>query len=316
MKALITGAGGFVGKYLSDHLESKGIEVVGTDIVGKGAAGPARFRQCDLLDAKSVDALIADVIPDRIYHLAGQSNVGVSWDKPALTMQINVMGTVNLMDAVRRAAPKARLLIIGSADQYGIVSPDMCPLKEDMPLGPVSPYALSKAMQEQAAQFYIRHFGLHIVLVRAFNHIGPGQGLGFVIPDFASRIARIEQGKLSRLEVGNLSAQRDFSDVRDIVRGYELLLEKGRCGEVYNIGSGIPRRISGILKLMLSYSKADIEVFEDPAKMRPSDAPLIYGDCAKIRGDVGYEPERRLEDTLQEILEYWRARIAEDKEAT
>jgi GDP-4-dehydro-6-deoxy-D-mannose reductase len=164
-------------------------------------------------------------------------------------------------------------------------------------------------MQEQAAQFYIRHFGLHIVLVRAFNHIGPGQNLGFVIPDFASRIARIEQGKLDRLEVGNLSAQRDFSDVRDIVRGYGLLMEKGRSGEVYNIGSGKPRRISEILQLMLSYSKSDIQVFEDPAKMRPSDAPLIYGDCAKIREDVGYEPKRQIEDTLQEILEDWRRRV-------
>jgi len=190
----------------------------------------------------------------------------------------------------------------------------MCPLREDMPLNPVSPYALSKAMQERAAQFYIRHFGLHIVLVRAFNHIGPGQGLGFVIPDFASRIARIEQGKLNRLEVGNLSAQRDFSDVRDIVRGYALLMEKGRCGEVYNIGSGKPRRISDILKLLLSFSDADIEVFADPAKMRPSDAPLIYGDCTKIREHVGYQPERRLEDTLKEILDYWRARIAAERE--
>ena len=149
MKALITGAGWFVGKYLSELLESKGIEVFGTDIAEKGAAGLGRFRQCDLLDAKSVDALIADVKPDCIYHLAGQSNVGVSWNQPALTFVVNVMGTVNLMDAVRRTVPKARILIVGSADQYGIVSPDMCPLREDMPLNPVSPYALSKAMQNR-----------------------------------------------------------------------------------------------------------------------------------------------------------------------
>ena len=150
---------------------------------------------------------------------------------------------------------------------------------------------------------------MKIVLVRAFNHIGPGQNLGFVIPDFASRIAKIEHGMLSRLEVGNLSAGRDFSDVRDIVRGYGLLMEKGLSGEVYNIGSGTCRKISDILKLMLSFSKADIQVFEDPAKMRPSDAPVIYGDCTKIRNDVGYVPEKRLEDTLAEVLDDWRGRV-------
>ncbi len=309
MKALVTGVNGFVGKYLYEFLESEGIEVYGTDINERGLEGNARFIRSDLLDAKSISDIVSGVMPSYIYHLAGQSNVAISWDKPALTIQVNTMGTVNLMEAVRRTAPKAKMLIIGSADQYGIVSPEMCPLSERMPINPVSPYALSKALQEQAAQFYIQHFGLHIVLVRAFNHIGPGQNLGFVIPDFANRIARMEQGKLERLEVGNLSAQRDFSDVRDIVRGYYLLMEKGRCGEIYNIGSGKPRRISDILHLMLSYSKMDIRVYEDPAKMRPSDAPLIYGDCAKIRADVGYEPTRRIEDTLQEILADWRLRV-------
>lgn len=311
MKALITGVNGFVGEYLSVYLKEKGIEIYGTDIIDKDNSEHA-FIKADLLDEKSTANMLLDVKPDYIFHLAGQSNVGLSWKDPALTMRVNTTGTVNLMDAVRKAAPEAKMLIIGSADQYGIVSPEMCPLREDMPINPQSPYALSKALQEQAAQFYIKHFGLNIVLVRAFNHIGPGQKLGFVIPDFASRIARIEHGMLDKLVVGNLSASRDFSDVRDIVRGYYLLMVKGRCGEVYNIGSGRPRRISDILNLMLSFSKTDIQVCEDISIMRPTDVPIIYGDCTKIRNDVGYTPEVCLEDTLREVLDYWRVRVVNE----
>ncbi len=309
MKALITGVNGFVGEYLTAALKEKNIEVYGTDIVEKSANGDSHFLRADLLDEKSAYDVVDSIKPDFIYHLAGQSNVGLSWTQPALTFRVNVTGTVNMMDAVRKAAPKAKMLIIGSADQYGTVAPEMCPLKEDMPINPQSPYALSKALQEQSARFYIKHFDLNIVLVRAFNHIGPGQRTGFVIPDFASRIAKIEQGLLDRLEVGNLSVSRDFSDVRDIVRGYYLLMEKGRCGEIYNIGSGKHRKIADILKLMLSYSKKDINVYEDPAKMRPSDAPMIYGDCTKIKNDVGYAPEYQLEQTLQEVLDYWRVQV-------
>jgi GDP-4-dehydro-6-deoxy-D-mannose reductase len=313
MKALITGVNGFVGEYLSIYLKDKGIEIYGTDIIDKGNSEHAHFIKTDLLDEKSTSNMLLDVNPDYIFHLAGQSNVGLSWKDPALTMRVNIMGTVNLMDAVRKAVPKAKMLIIGSADQYGTVLPEMCPLKEDMPINPESPYALSKTLQEQAAQFYIKHFGLNIVLVRAFNHIGPGQRLGFVIPDFACRIAQIEHGLLDRLDVGNLSAARDFSDVRDIVRGYYLLMEKGQCGHIYNIGSGRPRKISDILTLMLSFSKIDIKVYEDPSKMRPSDAPLIYGDCTKIRNDVGYVSEFCLEDTLREVLDYWRERVVNER---
>lgn len=309
MKALITGVNGFVGEYLTAYLKSKDVDVFGTDIIEKQVDGLSHFVKADLLDEKSANDLVADVKPDFVYHLAGQSNVGLSWAKPALTFRVNLAASVNMMDAVRKEAPNAKMLIIGSADQYGTVAPEMCPLKEDMPINPQSPYALSKAMQEQSAHFYIKHFGLNIVLVRAFNHIGPGQRTGFVIPDFASRIAKIEQGLLNRLEVGNLSAARDFSDVRDIVRGYYLLMEKGRCGEIYNIGSGTHTKISDILKLMLSYAAKDIDVYEDPAKMRPSDAPLIYGDCSKIRNDVGYIPEYRLEQTIQEVLDYWRVQV-------
>ncbi len=312
MRALITGVNGFVGEYLTACLVSKGFDVFGTDIVEKDIDGLSGFVKADLLDEKSVCDLVAQVKPDHVYHLAGQSNVGLSWTRPALTFRVNVAGAVNMMDAVRQAAPEAKMLIIGSADQYGTVTPDMCPLKEDMPVNPQSPYALSKAMQEQSARFYIKHFGLKIIMVRAFNHIGPGQRTGFVVPDFASRIARIEHGMLDRLEVGNLSAERDFSDVRDIVRGYCLLMEKGKIGEVYNIGSGRHHRISDILNLMLSFSKANIRVEEDASKRRPSDAPLIYGDCSKIKNDVGYEPEYRLEDTVLEVLNDWRERVVKE----
>jgi GDP-4-dehydro-6-deoxy-D-mannose reductase len=306
MRALITGINGFVGEYLSGYLQSKGIEVCGTDIVDKNIESNIRFILSDLTEQESIETAVRETVPDCIFHLAGQSNVGSSWIDPALTMKVNITGTVNLMESVRKHVPAARMLIIGSADQYGIVSPEMCPLKEDMPINPQSPYALSKAIQEQASRFYIDHFGLDIVLIRAFNHIGPGQRLGFVIPDFAYRIAGIELGLIDKLEVGNLSASRDFSDVRDIVRGYWLLMEKGRSGEVYNIGSGKPRKISEMLDMLLSYTKKDIIVSEDPAKMRPSDAPLIYADCGKLREHTGYQPELDIKDTLWEVLDYWR----------
>lgn len=306
MRALITGVNGFVGDYLSAYLLSKGIEVCGTDIVEKSVSNNTSFIKSDLLDQKSTEKVVTETVPDYIFHLAGQSNVGLSWKDPVLTMKVNTIGSVNLMEAVRKVVPDAKTLIIGSADQYGTVSPEMCPVKEDIQINPQSPYALSKAIQEQTARFYIKHFGLNIVLVRAFNHIGPGQKLGFVIPDFAYRIACIEQGSMDKLEVGNLSAARDFSDVRDIVRGYYLLMEKGRSGEVYNIGSGKARKISDMLNILLSYTKMDIKINEDPTKLRPSDAPIIFADCEKIRSYIGYKPEFNIEDTLAEILDYWR----------
>ena len=312
MKALITGVNGFVGEYLASYLQTKQIEIHGTIIVGECRNPDVQVRYMDILDEKQTLAVISEIRPDCIYHLAGQANVGLSWKEPSMTMNINVMGAVNLFEAVKKAAPQCRILVIGTADQYGVVTADMCPLKESTPVSPKSPYALSKSMQEQAAGFYVREHGLNIVMVRAFNHIGPSQRQGFAVPDFASRIAEIEFCLKEKIYVGNLNVARDFSDVRDIVRGYYLLMEKGTAGEVYNIGSGKPIMVKELLQILLSLSNREIEVREAPDKMRPSDAPVIYADCSKIYESVGYKSEIDIHDTLKEILDYWRLRVKEE----
>lgn len=312
MKALITGVNGFVGEYLASYLQTQNIDVHGTIVIGECKNPDVHVRYMDILDEKQTLEVISEIQPDYIFHLAGQANVGLSWKEPVMTVKVNAMGTVNLLEAVRKSVPNARILVIGTSDQYGIVSADMCPLKESMPVNPKSPYALSKTMQEQASKFYTHEFGLNIILVRAFNHIGPMQNTGFVIPDFASKIARVELGLSQKIAVGNLNASRDFSDVRDIVRGYYMLMKGGKTGEIYNIGSGKAVKISELLEILLSMAKTKVTVEEDPMKMRPSDAPIIYGDCTKIFNDVGYKPEIDIHKTLEEILGYWRIRIAEE----
>lgn len=309
MKALITGVNGFVGEYLASELINNGDDVYGSVIVGKTKNKEIREYHLDITDAEEVCSLIENLQPDHIYHLAGQSNVGLSWKDPLLTFQVNVMGTLNLLEAVRSCSAHTRILIIGSSDQYGIVSPDMCPISEDIPLNPKSPYAQSKMLQEQLCRFYTQTYFLNIIMVRAFNHIGPGQNPGFVVSDFASRIVNIEYGLSDKLTVGNLDAARDFSDVRDIVRGYRLLMKKGTVGEIYNIGSGYARKISDVLDVLLSFAKKEIDIVKNPDLMRPSDAPIIYGDCTKILKDVGYKPQFQLEETLKEVLDDWRLRI-------
>jgi GDP-4-dehydro-6-deoxy-D-mannose reductase len=310
MKALITGINGFVGDHLSALLHSKNIEVYGTDIAGDFSKPGVHTSYMDLMDQEQIIKALSLIQPDTIYHLAGQSNVGLSWKEPFLTLNVNVMGTMNLLEAVRKTAPGAKVLIIGSGDQYGIVSPEQCPLSEGTVLKPQNPYAVSKAMQEQTATVYVRAYGLNVVMVRAFNHIGPGQKPGFVAPDFACNIVKIEKGLQKSMSVGNLEAMRDFSDVRDIVRGYQMLMEKGATGEIYNIGSGMPIKISDLLKRMISLSAAKIEVFEDPEKMRPSDSPIIYADCSKIHEHTGYKPQITLEQTLTDVLDYWRTSLS------
>lgn len=307
MRALITGVDGFVGYHLSNLLIEEGLEVHGTSIVEGYSNKQVTLHSMNLLDKENVENVIKQVEPDAIYHLAGQSAVGLSWDKPTLTMDINVNGTIHLLDAVRQHAPQSKVLIIGSSDQYGPVSPDMCPIKEEQPLGPVSPYGISKATQEQMAKLYQKAYGMNIIMVRAFNHIGPKQGKNFVIADFASKIVAIERGAKPVLEVGNLEAARDFADVRDIVKAYKLLIEKGRSGEVYNVGSGKSIKINQILKLLLAKSKANIEVKIDPLKLRPVDVPLVECDNTKLKNHTGWNMVYSIEATLQDTLEYWRS---------
>lgn len=300
MRALITGANGFVGKYLKQELEGAGIEVLGTDFRGEDVI------LADLLDQSAAKGIVNDSKPDLVFHLAGQSAVGFSWKNPTLTFDVNVNATINLLDAVRESGQKCRMVIIGSADEYGKVRPEDCPIKETFVPEPESPYAISKFTQEKMALLYAKAYGMDIVLTRSFNHSGPGQQRGFVLPDFASQIAQIERGAEPQLLVGNLSAERDFSDVRDTVRAYRLLSEKGKCGRVYNVGSGRAYVIKDMLQMLISLSKVKITVVEDETKMRPVDTPLIVGDIGKLQQDTGFEPEYKIEDTLGAILDYWR----------
>ena len=314
MKALITGVDGFVGKYLSEYLLKQKYEVYGTTISEKYKNEKIKIYKMNLLDEKEVNKVIKMIKPDKIFHLAGQSAVGLSWEKPVLTVNINVNGTLNLLEAVRNYSKDSKILIVGSSDQYGPIKPEECPIKESKIQNPQSPYGVSKKAQEEMCKLYVNAYHTNIIMVRAFNHIGAGQSTNFVVADFASKIAQIEKGSEPVLKVGNLESFRDFTDVRDIVRGYSLLLEKGKIGEIYNIGSGKEVKVSEILKKLVSMSKKEIKIEIDPNKFRPVDVPLVVCDNSKIKKDTGWETEFLINDTSEEVLEYWRSVIIERRE--
>lgn len=309
MKALITGINGFVGEYLADLLIENEIEVYGTVLEKEYVDSRSNIKifSMDILDEDQVSKIISEVKPDYIFHLAGQSSVGLSWERPRLTIDVNVIGTINLLEAVKKYSSDSRVLIIGSSDQYGIVKPEDCPISESLTMNPQSPYATSKKAQEEIAQQYFKAFGVNAIIVRAFNHIGPKQNRGFVIADFASQIAEIEMGKKPAIiKVGNLEAKRDFTDVRDIVRAYYMIIEKGLSGEIYNVGSGNTYVIKEILHKLISYSKVNISIEQDMDKMRPSDVPLIQCDNSKIFRQCGWNPQHLIDETLIDTLNYWR----------
>lgn len=307
MKALITGIDGFVGYHLYKLLIQQGVEVHGTTILEGYINEEIILHKMNLLDYENVEQVIAKVQPDYVYHLAGQSAVGLSWQQPTMTMNVNVNGTINLLDGVRKQDKDCRVLIVGSSDQYGPVTPDMCPIKETNSLNPVSPYGISKCTQEQIAQLYVKAYGLDIIMVRAFNHIGPMQGKNFVIADFASKIVEIEKGAKPVLKVGNLEAYRDFTDVRDIVNGYSILMQKGKSGEVYNIGSGKCIKIQNILDILLEMAMVEIQVEINQDKFRPLDVPKVECDNSKIRNHTGWIIANDIHQTLKDTLDYWRS---------
>lgn len=307
MKALIIGAAGFVGPYLAARLhERMGYTVTATKLPFEVLGLPgASVIDLDILDPEAVQKAIDSEAPDCVYHLAAQSSVALSWKKPSLTVDINIKGALNVMEAVRNAKRRARLILIGSGEEYGAVRPEDIPIREDSTLiRPGNPYAVTKAAQNMLGALYARAYGMDIVSVRAFNHIGAGQSSQFVVADFAGQIARIERGEQEpAIRVGNLAARRDFCDVRDIVRAYGLLAEKGKSGETYNIGSGHAIEIREILNRLLALSAARIDVVTDPSKYRPVDVPVIEASVEKIRDDTGWKPEIALNDTLKWIME-------------
>jgi GDP-4-dehydro-6-deoxy-D-mannose reductase len=317
VRLLVTGAGGFVGGHLVDflHAEEPGVEIHGVVLPHGGvswrAASGARVVEADLNDPAAAAAVVEDVRPDRILHLAGQSSVHTSWLDPGGTMRTNVLGIVHLLDAVRRQGLRPAVLVVGSAEEYGPVGPEEMPIREETPLRPASPYAVSKVAQGALALLYGPAGGLRVVLTRTFHHTGPGRGEAFAESSFARQIAEIEAGlRPPILKVGNLDAVRDFADVRDVVRAYWLLLEKGEGGVAYNVCSGTGRPVRRVLDMLLAGSSARIDVSVDPERLRPSDVPAQVGDPSRLRRATGWEAKIPLERTLRDLLDDWRARTA------
>ncbi len=315
MRALITGITGFVGSHLTELLLDRGFEVYGTlrwrspmDNISH-LLGRIELVECDLRDASSVKEALGHSKPEYIFHLAAQSFVPASWRAPAETLSTNVIGQVHLFEAVREQGLDCRIQIAGSSEEYGLVLESEVPITEHNPLRPLSPYAVSKVTQDMLAYQYFRSYGMHLIRTRAFNHTGPRRGEVFAESSFARQIAEIEAGKREPiLRVGNLDAKRDYSDVRDVVKAYLLGLEKGEAGEVYNICSGITNPVRHILDTLLSFTTAKIEVTQDPARLRPSDVTVLWGDSSKFRKQTGWKPEIPLEQTLRDLLNYWRGR--------
>lgn len=315
MRALITGISGFAGSFLTEYLLSQpGMEVYGVSAGTEDHLARIRSRinfvPGDLVDPQFVAGLLAQFLPDRIYHLAAQAFVPLSWQDPWATLENNIRAQVNLLHAAVQLKLPARFLIIGSNEEYGRVRAADLPIDENTPLRPDSPYGVSKIAQDYLGlQYFISH-RLHIVRVRPFNHIGPRQNDRFVASNFARQIAEIEAGRRKpALCVGNLDSQRDFTDVRDMVRGYALALEDGAPGEVYNLGSGKPRAVNELVEIYRTLSRVPFEIEFDPDRMRPSDTPVSYCDAGKFKRQTGWAPRISLEQTLSDILDYWRERV-------
>jgi GDP-4-dehydro-6-deoxy-D-mannose reductase len=315
LKALITGAGGFVGGHLSAYLLTHtDWELLGTVYPQQVEAQPEeprlRLQHLDLRDAESVRALLEKVQPDYVFHLAAQSIPAISFDNPWDTLETNIRSQLNILHSARVLGLHTRILVIGSNEEYGHPQKGDLPFAEESPLRPANPYAVSKVTQDlMGLQFHLA-YGMDVVRMRPFNHTGPSQSPRFVVPAFANQIARIEAGLQEPVMwVGNLSAARDFSDVRDVVHGYYLAVTKGRSGDVYNLASGQPHKISALLDTLLSFTDVNIRVETDPKRYRPVDVPVVYGSAEKFYQLTGWMPEIPFEQTLEDTLDYWREQL-------
>jgi GDP-4-dehydro-6-deoxy-D-mannose reductase len=293
MRAAVTGASGFVGGWLRSHLEAMGDHVVAVDT--------------DVTQAAELRADLVAAAPEVIYHLAGQANVAASWTDPAATFLVNANGTLHVLDVARTMLPMPRVLVVGSADEYGIVDAEDMPIREDQPLRPVSPYAASKVAAEYLARQAHSGFGVPTVCVRSFNHIGPGQSDGFVVSSLARQVADAERTNTEVLRVGNLSARRDFTDVRDVVRAYRLLMQHGEPGGVYNVCSGTDVAIADLADALVASSRVPLRIEVDPARVRPVDTPVFVGDSSLLRSTTGWAPQFDVRTTVTEVLDWWRA---------
>jgi GDP-4-dehydro-6-deoxy-D-mannose reductase len=318
-RVLITGITGFAGSHLAEHFlaDRPGVEVFGTyrwrsrreNI--EGIEGKVRLLECDLSDMTAVRNALETSRPDAIYHLAAQSFVPSSWVSPLQTLTDNIAGQTNIFEAVRSLGLDPAIQIACSSEEYGLVLPDEVPIKETNPLRPLSPYAVSKVAQDFLGYQYFMSYGIRAIRTRGFNHTGPRRGEVFVTSNFAKQVATIEAGKAPAvIKVGNLDAVRDFTDVRDMVRGYVLATEKGKPGEVYNLASGKAITIRAMLDKLIALAKVEVKVETDPARLRPSDVEVLIGDYSKFHADTGWEPKIPFDQTLEDLLNYWRQRIA------
>ncbi len=318
MKVLITGITGFAGSHLADYILENHRDVKVFGIVRWRSRidnilhiqDKITSLEADLKDMVSLKKCLAEIKPDRIFHLAAQSFVPTSWTCPAETFAINSIGQINLFEAVLSLNMTPRIQIAGSSEEYGQVFPDEIPMKETNFLRPLSPYAVSKVAQDLLGWQYHMSYGMFVVRTRGFNHTGPRRGDVFICSNFAKQIAEIEKGKRKPvLHVGNLEAKRDFTDVRDMVQAYWLSLEKCEAGDVFNIGTGETYTMSEVVEMLVSMSEISIETHVDPARLRPSDVPILLSDSSKFRAATGWEPKIPFRQSLEDLLNYWRERI-------
>ena len=295
MRALITGGKGFVGQWLSAHLKDRGDDVAIIDL------------ETDVADGASVRRVMSDVRPDAVYHLAAMTHVGDSWDQPSQVLRVNVLGTAEILAAARAIPELPRVLVVSSAEVYGVVGTDQLPLDEHTATLPASPYAASKLAAEAVALQAWRGYGQPVMVVRPFNHIGPGQSPNFFVPALAKRIVEARRAGVGSLPVGTLTTRRDFTDVRDVVVAYRRLIEAGEPGGVYNVCSGHDIGMAEVAHELLRLAGADLELVTDPALIRPVDVPVLRGDPSLLREATGWEPVIPLATTLADVLASWGA---------
>lgn len=316
-KCLITGCGGFIGSYLAEFLLEMELDVYGTVHQNSGnidhLTDTLIIFKCDILDKERVDSIVAEVKPDFVFHLAAQSLILPSWQDPGKTFRVNTLGTLYLLESIRKAAIDPVIEVAGSSAEYGLCDAGELPIKESRELRPCNPYGVSKVAEDMLAHLYWQTYSTKIIRIRPFYIVGPRK-VSDVCSDFAMGIAQIEAGQRDSLSVGNLDTVRDLVDVRDAVRAMWLLVEKGTPGQVYNICSGKGYRIKEILDKLISLSSRHIKVCPDPNRMRPSDEPILIGDSSRL-DDLGWKPQILIEATLSDILDYWRANALTTKDS-